>query len=421
MAAPVLLSAPLRLPERAVQLGVLLLLVVSVLGRMAMTLGIPDGLNLVDLRVYSYGAARLGTGGLYSFTYADLTPNFPLPFTYPPFAAMLMVPLHWMPFPVLAVLWQLATIAALYGVVRLSLRMLVGSAAAEPAWLRAAVLWTAVGAWLEPVRTTLSFGQVNVFLVLGVLVAATRPQWWLAGGLVGLLAGVKLTPAITGLYLLGRRHVRAAAFSAVVFAGTVVLSFVLVPAEARTYFFDVGTNAGRVGPVGSAINQSLRGALSRLAGHDVGTGAPWLVAVTVACALAGLAWWRLDRTDRLGQLLVVQLLGLLVSPISWSHHWVWLVPVALWLVHGPLGRTLAARMLAAVLLVLLAADVISLLLALQPSIWDFSRPGELAVAAMVYPLLAAAVLVLVVRGDPSRRPAGTPARERELSPQPAGR
>ncbi|MBC7375314.1 MAG: DUF2029 domain-containing protein, partial [Frankiales bacterium] len=111
MAAPVLLSAPLRLPERAVQLGVPLLLVVSVLGRMALTLGVPDGLNLVDLRVYSYGAASLGTGGLYSFTYADLTPNFPLPFTYPPFAAMLMVPLHWMSFPVLAVLWQLVTIA----------------------------------------------------------------------------------------------------------------------------------------------------------------------------------------------------------------------------------------------------------------------------------------------------------------------
>lgn len=421
MAAPVLLPVPLGASERVARVGVPLLLLVSVLGRMAVALGIPSGLNMVDLRVYTYGAASLGSGGLYSFTYADLTPDFPLPFTYPPFAAMLMVPLHWMAFPVLAVLWQLATIAALFGVVRLSLRMLVGEAASSPGWQQAAVLWTAVGVWLEPVRTTLNFGQVNVFLVLGVLLAATSQRWWVAGGLVGLLAGVKLTPAITGLYLLGRRNVRAAVFSAAVFAATVVLSFVLVPAEARTYFFDVGTDAGRVGPVGSAINQSLRGVLSRLVGHDVGTGPVWLAAAAAACALGGLAWWRLDRSDRLGQLLVVQLLGLLVSPISWSHHWVWLVPVVLWLVHGPLGHTLASRGLAAVLLVVLAADVITLLLALQPSIWDFSRPGVLSAAGAVYPVLAAAVLALMVRGDPTRRPAAPVARVRELSPQPAAR
>ena len=421
MAAPVLLPVPLGASERVARVGVPLLLLVSVLGRMAVALGIPSGLNMVDLRVYTYGAANLGSGGLYSFTYADLTPDFPLPFTYPPFAAMLMVPLHWMAFPVLAVLWQLATIAALFGVVRLSLRMLVGEAVSSPGWQQAAVLWTAVGVWLEPVRTTLNFGQVNVFLVLGVLLAATSQRWWVAGGLVGLLAGVKLTPAITGLYLLGRRNVRAAVFSAAVFAATVVLSFVLVPAEARTYFFDVGTDAGRVGPVGSAINQSLRGVLSRLVGHDVGTGPVWLAAAAAACALGGLAWWRLDRSDRLGQLLVVQLLGLLVSPISWSHHWVWLVPVVLWLVHGPLGHTLASRGLAAVLLVVLAADVITLLLALQPSIWDFSRPGVLSAAGAVYPVLAAAVLALMVRGDPTRRPAAPVARVRELSPQPAAR
>lgn len=423
MTGPVLAPVPLGVAERACRLGAPLLLLVSVLGRMAVTFGIPDGLNLVDLRVYSYGAASLGSGGLYTFTYSDLTPDFPLPFTYPPFAAMLMVPLHWVPsFTVLAVLWQLATVAALYGVVRLSLRMLVGEHCSTPGWQSLALVWTAVGVWLEPVRTTLNFGQVNVFLVLGVLLAVNTQRWWVAGGIVGLLAGIKLTPAITGLYLLGRRNVRAAAFSAVAFAGTVVLSFVLVPSEARTYFFGVGTDASRVGPVGSAINQSLRGALSRLLGHDVGTGPAWLVAVAVAAAVAALAWWRLDRSDRLGQLLVVQLLGLLGSPISWSHHWVWFVPVVLWLVHGPRGRTLAARVLATVLLVVLAADVISLMLALQPSIWDFSRPFALAVTGTVYPALAGAVLLLMVRGDTARPVAPLPAvRVRELSPQPAAR
>ncbi len=389
-----------------------LLLVASVGARLVHTLGAPDGLQLVDLRVYDLGAASLLDGSLYSFRFADFTPGFPLPFTYPPFAALVLLPLHLFPFTVVAVVWQLATAAALLGVVRLSLGLLLGARVHRPGWSVAVLAWTAVGLWLEPVRTTLDFGQLNVFLVLGVLLAASTRRWWWAGALVGVLAGIKLTPAITGLYFLARRDLRAAVASAVVFAGTVVLSVAVAPAATREYFTGVGLDPSRVGPVGSAINQSLRGVLSRFAGHDVGTGPLWLAAVAAAAALTLLAVRRLGRDDRLGVLVAVQLLGLLVSPISWSHHWVWFVPTVLWLVHGPRARGAGARLLAVVVLGVLLADVVTPLVEEQPSIWDFARPLELSLAAAVYPVLAVAVLALMTRRAPAQVAVVDPGRSR---------
>ena len=395
------------------------LLAVSVLARLAYTFGTPNGDHLVDLRVYSYGSAALGQDTLYAFTFGDLTPGFPLPFTYPPFAAMVLYPLHWMPFTVLAVVWQLGSIAALWGVVRLSLRLLFEGSADAPRWHRAALVWTAVGIWLEPVRTTLTFGQINVFIVLCVLVAVRARRWWWTGALIGVLAGVKLTPAITGVYLLAQRNIRATVFSAVVFAGTVLVSFVAVPAAAMTYFGGLGSDASRVGPVGSVINQSLRGTLSRFAGHDVGWGGIWLAAVCVVTALAVAAFARLGRDDRLGVLVAVQLLGLLVSPISWSHHWVWFVPALLWLVHGPLRGRATSLALAAAVLVLLSSRLIGALLLAQPSIWDFGRPLPLAIAGSAYPVAAVLVLGLMAwqpgrSGAPRART--SPPAQSELRP-----
>jgi len=373
-----------------------LVLAVSALCRVLLSFLTPNGLNMVDLRVYTYGAASVTHGGLYIFTFSDMTPNFPLPFTYPPFAALLFFPLHLITFSLLAVLWQLGTIAALWGVVRISLQLLLGARADEPQWRAAAALWAALGVWLEPVRTTLDYGQVNVFLMLGVFLAARTTRWWMAGALVGGLAGVKLTPAVTGLYFLARRNLAAAVFSAVAFVATVALSFAVLPAEARTYFGTLVRDTSRIGPVGSAINQSLRGVLSRFAGHDVGTGAVWLVAVACAAGLCLLAWRGLDAGDRLGTVIVVQLFGLLVSPISWSHHWVWLVPALLWLVHGPLRRTPAATITALVWIVVLLVGVIQLLLLQQPTIWAVHRPVLASVGGAIYPVGAAAILVLMV-------------------------
>ncbi|MCQ4119941.1 mannosyltransferase [Rhodococcus tibetensis] len=354
------------------------LLALSVLGRMAWTLLSPNGMNLVDLHVYVDGSEALGGGSLYDFTYSEVTPDFPLPFTYPPFAALVFFPLHFLPFGLVGVCWQLLTILALYALARLSLSLVLGAAARRPRWQAAALLWTTVGVWLEPVRTTLDYGQINVFLALLVMTAVRSSRWWLSGALVGFAAGIKLTPAITGLYFLLQRRWKAAVFSGVAFAATVGISYLLIGSEAREYFTHLLGDADRIGPVGSVWNQSLRGALSRLLGYDVGTGAVWLVAVVVTVVLAVLAWRALARDDRLGTLVIVELLGLLVSPISWSHHWVWVIPMLIWLLHGPYGSMLGTRIVAGYWLVTTLIGVPWVLSFFQDSIWLISRPAVLA-------------------------------------------
>ena len=263
------------------------LLAISIAARLAWTYLVPNGANFVDLHVYVGGAGALDQPGtLYDFVYADQTPDFPLPFTYPPFAAVVFYPLHLLPFGLVALAWQLGIFAALYGVVRVSQRLLPGEGDR-----RVAMLWTAVGIWIEPLRSTFDYGQVNVLLVLAVLYAVYSTRWWLSGLLVGLAAGVKLTPAVAGLYFVGARRWGAAVFSAVVFFATVALSALVVGDQTRYYFTELLGDADRVGPIGTSFNQSWRGGVSRILGHDAGYGPVVLagIAVTFVLAAAGVA------------------------------------------------------------------------------------------------------------------------------------
>ncbi|MGW4241876.1 mannosyltransferase [Nocardia sp. NPDC004722] len=367
------------LPSRQYRRLAVAALGISVLARLAWVLLLPNGMNFVDLHVYVDGSANFGSGHLYDYTDSSKTPDFPLPFTYPPFAALVFYPLHFLPFSVVAIGWLLATVAALFGVVWLALEMMVGTdGMREERWRTAAVAWTAVGMWLEPVRSTFDYGQVNVFLVLLAMFAVRSASWWLSGALVGVAAGIKLTPAVTGLYFVARRRWVTAIWSAVVFAGTIGLTYAISPGETNKYFRELLGDARRIGPVGSSSNQSLRGALSRLLGHDVVSGPVWIVAVLVTAVLAFFAWRALASDDRLGTLLIVQLFGLMVSPISWSHHWIWLLPVVLWLIHGPLRRQAGARVIAGYWLVVTLIGVPWVLGFFQKSIWTISRPGILS-------------------------------------------
>ncbi|MBV9350975.1 MAG: mannosyltransferase [Mycobacterium sp.] len=366
-----------------------LLLALSVAVRLAWTYLIPNGANFVDLHVYIGGGATIDhPGALYSYVYADQTPDFPLPFTYPPFAAVVFYPLHFLPFGLVAFCWQVGTMAALYGVVRLSQRLLGVPAGTGH---RVAMLWTAIAIWTEPLRSTFDYGQINVLLVLAALWAAYTTRWWLSGLLVGLAAGMKLTPAITGFYFVGVRRWGAAVFSAVVFAATVAVSALLVGNETRHYFTDLIRDTDRVGPICTTFNQSWRGGICRIFGHDLGYGPLVLAAIAVTTVLAILAWRALSGhpgggadPDRLGLLLVVELFGLLIAPISWTHHWVWLVPLMIWLIHGPLSERRGARILGWGWLALILIGVPWLLSFAQPSIWQNGRAWYLAWGGMVY-------------------------------------
>jgi alpha-1,2-mannosyltransferase len=353
--------------------------------------------GMVDLRVYVDSAAHLTDGTLYSYLSGPLD----LPFTYPPFGALLFAVIAPIPWAVLRGLWQAASIAALGVMVHASLRLL-GRAGRDrdrplPDATTAVLLISAAALWLEPVRTTLNYGQVNLFIGAALLAGAASARDWAAGLSVGITAGVKLVPAITGLYyLLGRRW-RAVAWSAALFAATVGLAAAFVPLQSWQYFSRLMFDASRTGPIGSAINQSWRGALLRIAGHDVPR---WWVAVAVACVLVGL--WAARRSllagDRLAGLVAIEMIGLLVSPISWSHHWVWVVPLLIWAALGPARGHLAVRAVAVAWLAVTASYLVSLLLLAEKAAGTVTgRPGWQAWLGAAYAVLGTVTLVVIGR------------------------
>lgn len=371
-----------------------LLLAASVLARLAWTYLLPNGANFVDLHVYLGGAQALDDGTLYAYVYAEQTPDFPLPFTYPPFAALVFYPLSLLPFDVVALGWTLGVMAGLYGVVWLSQRIL-GLTGGH----RSAMLFTAVGIWTEPLRSTFDYGQINVLMVLLVLLAVYTTRDWLAGLAIGVAAGIKLTPAIAIVYLIGVKRFRAALLAVATLAATAALSIAVIGQQARFYFTDLLGDAARIGPIGTSFNQSWRGGISRILGHDAGYTIPVLIALAITAVIAYLAWRALasepGEPDRLGLILVVSLFGLLLSPVSWTHHWVWLIPLLIWLIQGPYRYLTEAKAIAAAWAVLILIGVPWLLSFAQPSIWEIGRPWYLAWAGLVYIVATVATLAWI--------------------------
>jgi alpha-1,2-mannosyltransferase len=352
---------------------------------------VPKTTTMIDLRVYRHAPPGLFDGTLYDFRLGEFSDQFPLPFTYPPFAALVLLPLSWLPWVVVRIGWHVLSIGCLYWIARCSIRV-VSPAAPR----RHALLWTAAAMWIEPVRTTFNYGQINIVLVAVLMTSLLAARDVLGGLGVGLAAGVKILPAVSGLYFLVRRRYAAAGWAALLFVATVGLMVVVAPAVSGQYWLHLLGDAGRVGPVGSAINQSLRGALTRSAGFDVGMGPQWIVAVLIATVLAGFALRAAVRSgETLAMIVVVQFYGLLVSPISWSHHWVWVLPALIWLVHGPVAHRPPVRAAALLWLLLVGSYLIPMLVNAQPTIWTIPRPWYLSAPGWAYPIAAALTLVAI--------------------------
>ncbi|MGW3727292.1 glycosyltransferase 87 family protein [Streptomyces sp. NPDC000851] len=287
--------------------------------------------SMLDLMVYRAEGATVRAGGdLYALraTWAQL------PATYPPFAALLFTPLTLPDTESLRTLATAGNLALLVVLVRLSLR-LVGHARVATVW------WvSAVAVWCEPVWTTLRYGQVNLLLAVLVLWdLARRPDRW-AGLGIGLAAAVKLTPALFAVFLLatgvvahrGRRSgpwLRHARGAAVTFAGATVLAAAVLPYDSWRFWTHMVFRTGRVGYAEETANQALRGVLARLL-HTPDPGAVW-AAVAAVVAGAGLAVAVVAelRGERAWAVACCAVTALLVCPVSWSHHWVWCVPVVL--------------------------------------------------------------------------------------------
>jgi alpha-1,2-mannosyltransferase len=247
-------------------------------------------------------------------------------FTYPPFAALLFAAIVRVPAAVYAVAFPVACAAALLASVWLSLRL-----ADRAAGVRRVIEALVLGAlllWIQPVRWTMFLGQINLFLLVAVLadLAAPRRRWY-RGAAIGLASGIKLTPALFIVHLVVTRQFRAAVTAAVTFAATAGVAFAVLPHDSLVFWRQAVFDTRRVGPESYADNQSLTGMLTRsLNVTELAPATALALAVGVAAAGLGVACLAHLRGHALAGACATGVTGLLVSPISWSHHWVWFVP-----------------------------------------------------------------------------------------------
>lgn len=278
--------------------------------------GIALGAGSIDLAVYLRAASDLAAG-----RDPNLTPPSQLPWLYPPFAAAGYLPLLVLPFPVASVVVAIVSVAALARTLHLVLVRL-----GRPHLTLVAL---AASIAVEPVYATLGYGQINLVVAWLVTEGLLGRRRWL----VGVAAAIKLTPLIFVLPLLVRRDLRGAGETAAGFVIAGAVGWLVAPQASTTYWSGLFLAASdRIG-IAYATNQSLSGTLWRAAGDG---GIPVLSGVlSVTVVLVTAALLRRSDTDDVLALSVTGLAGLLVSPISWIHHWVWILPLGLWLfVHG---------------------------------------------------------------------------------------
>jgi alpha-1,2-mannosyltransferase len=279
--------------------------------------------NMIDLEVYRRVGNAVLTGGDVFDSQGQL------PWIYPGFAAVLTVPFAVLPPVLAAAAWLVLCTAALAAMLyRLG----------YSGW-RLSLLATLAILFVQPVRDTLGFGQLGIFLVAAAVLDSmpgprvfrrrVLPEGWM----VGVATAVKLTPAVVAAYnfFAGRRKAGLVAFFS--FLAATAVGFALLPAASLEYWVklasgDSGLNSGIV----YATNQSVLGVWNRL------TGEPSRGGLVLSVLVVALGVWAAVLMHRRGQVgLAISLAGLtslLASPISWSHHYVWVVPLGIVLWQG---------------------------------------------------------------------------------------
>jgi alpha-1,2-mannosyltransferase len=293
-----------------------------------------------DLKIY-YAGVRWWAHGhpLYDFSVPDKVQGH-LGFTYPPFAALVMYPMAWMGlFQVIILMLVLSGIALV-----LTTTWLLGPVADRHGWPRWFVVCLALPliTLLEPVRETVTFGQINLVLaalVLADLLVLAPRHSRLTGIGIGLAAAIKLTPAIFILYLLLSRRYRAAAVASGTAVAATLLAFAHRPGDSWLYWTKVLWDNHRVGNAELIPNQSLFGALSRIEDPHPASRLVW---VLLALAAAVFGMWRATVAARAGDevagLTLAGITGALISPISWQHHLYWFIPALVVLVDAAASR-----------------------------------------------------------------------------------
>ncbi len=255
-----------------------------------------------------------------------------LPFTYPPLSAVVFGPLALVSLPVAGVAIAATTLLLLVLSTWIVLSRLEVLGGARRWWLAAGLVGLAVW-WLEPIQANFSFGQINVILMTLVIAdCVPRRTPWPRGLLLGMAIALKLTPAVFLLYFVLRRDIRSVLTASASFVGATLLAFALAPRDSWEYWTATVHNTGRIGNATYQTNQNAAGALARL---GLGQGTHFVVWTAACLAVLALTVWAVrrvlavethDAPEAALALVCVALFGLVVSPVSWSHHWVWVLP-----------------------------------------------------------------------------------------------
>ncbi|MDV8000083.1 glycosyltransferase 87 family protein [Rhodococcus sp. IEGM 1408] len=310
--------------------GRVVVAVLALLGTVLHTVGVPGLQQIppyrIDLDVYRVGGQVFRDGGEIYGELPRLAQGAHLPFTYPPLSAQLFSVFTLVPLAVASTLITLATIATLGYVVQLVLTRTCDRPQRELWWLTVAVL--AVALWFGPVRETLGFGQVNVFLMALVLIDLIRGRgrWW-GGTLTGLAMAIKLTPAVFLLYFVLRRDWRGlgtAVVAALAFTG---IGHLLTPDDSVRFWTFALRDPARIGGLAFSSNQSVNGVVHRFGLEGSAASVAWfVVSALVGLGIAWVAWRLLRAGHEVAAVVAVGHVALFCSPVSWGHHWVWAVP-----------------------------------------------------------------------------------------------
>ena len=279
--------------------------------------------STVDLQVYVYAVKDMLAG---KDIFATTTPVWNLYFIYPPIAAILMTPLAFGPYLFWQVVWTGGLVWAQQSVLK--------RCGAPRGW-KLGLLGIAVLLAVEPIRTTLGYGQVNTIL-MALVVADLLPdppehrRRIPQGTLIGLAAAIKLTPAlfVIFMFLIGKR--RAAITAMISFAVFTGIAAILLFRETVVFYGGLSGGDTRTASPLYTGNQSLLGVFFRLGDSSRTTTLLGLAVAGVLAVLGCLVaahWWRSD--EKVFAVAIVGITTCLASPLSWTHHYVWILPMAM--------------------------------------------------------------------------------------------
>ena len=286
--------------------------------------------RMIDLGTYLLGGAHAFHSDLYRVLYQPTH----LGFTYPPFAALLFAPFSLLPLLLNQFVFSGLSLVALFGVIAISVHVTCRDLGRRAIVWWALLLVTPVGL-LDPIRETLLLGQVNILLAVAVIADVTLVREGRRGYLVGLAAAIKLTPLILIPYLLFTRQRGSWIRALGTFVGAGALTALVAPDASRTYWFHDVWKPNGAGWLPWVGNQGVVGVAERFLHHQISSTATFILIAEVT----GVGLWIAVRAYRVSSpllgFLVIEATESIASPVSWAHHFIWVVLLIAWLALAP--------------------------------------------------------------------------------------